>query len=137
MNKVHEKYHQLTPEYVGAKTETGGATERWVDVPSRHGGADRCRWRCSGNCGGQNEKSMGHRVPRHCGETESRLGKDRDSPQRADHDETGSRVRLPAARKKSAHREFPGKTSDKSKLVGCASSRRKCDKLCSGWSALK
>ena len=51
------------PEYVGAKIETGGETERRVDVPSSHDGADRCRRRCSGSCGGQNEKTMGHRVP--------------------------------------------------------------------------
>ena len=28
------------PEHVGAKIETGGATERWVDVYSNHGGAN-------------------------------------------------------------------------------------------------
>ena len=28
------------PGYVGAKTMTGGATERWVDVYSNHGGAN-------------------------------------------------------------------------------------------------
>ena len=125
------------PEYVGAKTETGGATQRWVDVPSRHGRADSRRWRCSGSCGGQNEKSMGHRVPRHHGEAKARLSRGRGAPWSSGHDETGSRVRLLAARKKSAHREFPVKTSDKSRLVGCASSKRSYDKLCSGWSALK
>ena len=28
------------PGYVGAKTVTGGATERWVDMYSNHGGAN-------------------------------------------------------------------------------------------------
>ena len=28
------------PKHVGAKIETGGATERWVDVYSNHGGAN-------------------------------------------------------------------------------------------------
>ena len=28
------------PEYVGAKTETRGATERWVNMYSNHGSAD-------------------------------------------------------------------------------------------------
>ena len=68
------------PERVKARSEVGGATERWVDVPSKHGGADRRRWRCSGSCGGQNEKSMGHGGPQHRGEAETRLSKGRGSP---------------------------------------------------------
>ena len=99
------------PEYVGAKTETGGATERWVDVPSRHGGANHRRWRCSGSCGGQNEKSMGHRVPQHHGEAEARLSRGRGAPWSSGHGEANTTATLPAARKKSAHSSFPAKSS--------------------------
>jgi len=68
------------PERVEARSEVRGATERWVDVPSKHGGADRRWWRCSESCGGQNEKSMGHGGLQHCGEAETRLSRGRGSP---------------------------------------------------------
>ena len=42
------------PELDGAKNEAGEATVKQVDDPSNHGGAKRRRWRCSGDCGGQN-----------------------------------------------------------------------------------
>ena len=110
------------PEYVGAKTETGGATERWVDVPSRHGGADRRRWRCSGSCGGQNEKSMGHGAPQHRGEAKARLsrGRGRGAPWSSGHGEANTTATLPAVRKKSAHREFLVKTRHKDWFAGRA-----------------
>jgi len=95
-----------------------------VDVPSRHGGADRRRWRCSGSCGGQNEKSMGHRVPRHRGEAEARLSRGRGAPWSSGHGDVLTTGTLPATRKKSAQSSFPVKSSNKSGSVGCARSRR-------------
>ena len=81
-----------------------------VDVPSRHGGADRRWWRCSGGCGGQNEKSMGHRVPRHHGEAKARLSRGRGAPWSSGHGEACSTETLPAARKKYVARRFPAKS---------------------------
>ena len=95
-----------------------------VDVPSRHGGADRRRWRCSGSYGGQNEKSMGHRVPRHRGEAEARLSRGRGAPWSSGHGEVLATGMLPAVRKKSAQSSFPMKSSNKSGSVGCAKSRQ-------------
>ena len=77
-----------------------------VDVLSRHGGADHRRWRCSGGCGGQNEKTMGHRVPRHRGKAEARLSRGKGVPWSSGHGEALATGTLPAARKKSAHSSF-------------------------------
>ena len=68
------------PEHDWAMSRVRGATKRLVDVPSRHGGADRRRWRCFGSCGGQNEKLMVQRVPWHRGEAKTRLSRGRGSP---------------------------------------------------------
>ena len=56
---------------------------------------------------------MGHGVLQHCGEAEARLSRGRGAPWSSSHDEVLAMGTLPAARKKSAHREFPVKTSHK------------------------
>ena len=45
------------PERVGVKGRAEGATARWFDELSKHGGAKHRRWRSFGDCGGQNEQS--------------------------------------------------------------------------------
>ena len=63
---------------------------------------------------------MGHRVPRHRGEAEARLSRGRGVPWSSGHSEALAMGTLPAARKKSAHREFPVKTNHKDGFDGRA-----------------
>ena len=98
--------------------------ERGVNVLSKHDGANRRRWRCSGGYGGQNEKTMGHGVPLHRGEAEARLSRGRGAPWSSGHGKVLATGTLPAMRKKSAHSSFPVKSSNKSGSVGCARSKQ-------------
>ena len=63
---------------------------------------------------------MGHGVPQHRGEAEARLSRGRGIPWSSGHGEALATGTLPAARKKSAHREFPVKTSHKDWFAGRA-----------------
>ena len=63
---------------------------------------------------------MGHGVPQHRDEDEARLSRGRGIPWSSGHGEALATRTLPAARKKSAHREFPVKTSHKDWFAGRA-----------------
>ena len=60
---------------------------------------------------------MGHRVPWHRGKAEAKLNRGRGAPWSSGHGEANTTATLPAARKKSAHRELPAKTSHKDWLA--------------------
>ena len=45
------------PERVGVKDRAKGATKRWFDDQSKHGGAKHRRWWRSSDCGGQNNQA--------------------------------------------------------------------------------